>query len=128
MELVDSRPYRRDGTNSPLSRFSWLANKVSRPTELLPMPREIDPKALKVHNAQAAFDKPRDVVDDPELSHKEKKRALENLEQDAHQLMTASNEGMAPEREHVVRHEPKMDEVVKAQHRIGEKPKHKPAQ
>jgi hypothetical protein len=34
---------------------------------------------------------------DPELSLAEKKKALENLEQDAHQLMTASNEGMAPE-------------------------------
>ena len=32
-------------------------------------------------------------MEDPELSLAEKKKALENLEQDAHQLMTASNEG-----------------------------------
>jgi hypothetical protein len=50
------------------------------------------------------------------------------LEQDAHQLITASNEGMAPENHHVTEHEPKLDEVVKARRRIGEKPQHKPAQ
>ena len=42
--------------------------------------------------------------------------------------MTASNEGMAPESDYVAKHEPKFDEVVKAQQRIGEKPQHKPAQ
>jgi hypothetical protein len=62
------------------------------------------------------------------LSLTEKKKALENLEQDAHQLMTASNEGMAPENDHVAEREPKLDEVVKAQQRIGEKPQHKPTQ
>ena len=65
---------------------------------------------------------------DSELSPTEKKKALENLEQDAHQLMTASNEGMAPENDHVAEQEPKLDEVVKAQRRIGEKPQHKQAQ
>ena len=67
-------------------------------------------------------------MQDPELSQAEKKKALENLEQDARQLMTASNEGMAPESDHVARHEPKLDEVVKAKQQIGEKPQHKPAQ
>ena len=42
--------------------------------------------------------------------------------------MTASNEGMAPEKDDVSRQEPKLDEVVKAQHRIGEKPQNKPTQ
>ena len=92
------------------------------------MSRETDEKAQKIHNPQAEFDKPSDVVKDPELSQTEKKKALENLEQDAHQLMTASNEGMAPENDHVARHDPKLDEVVKAQQRIGERPQHKPAQ
>jgi hypothetical protein len=90
--------------------------------------RETNEKAQKIHNPRAEFDKPRDVVKDPELSQTEKKEALENLEQDAHQLMTASNEGMAPENDHVAKHEPKLDEVVEAQRRIGEKPQHKPAQ
>ena len=91
------------------------------------MSREIDDKAQKIYNPQAEFDKPSDVVKDLELSLTEKKKALENLEQDAHQLMTASNEGLAPENDHVAEHEPTLDEVVKAQQRIGEKPQHKPA-
>ncbi len=46
------------------------------------MSRETDEKAQKIHNPQAEFDKPSDVVKDPELSQAEKKKALENLEQD----------------------------------------------
>jgi hypothetical protein len=92
------------------------------------MSQEIEQKAQKIHDQQAEFDRPSDVVKDSELSQTEKKKALENLEQDAHQLMTASNEGMAPENEHLAKHEPKLDEVVMAQQRIGEKPQHKPAQ
>jgi hypothetical protein len=61
------------------------------------MSQEIGEKAQKIHNPKAEFDKPSDVVKDPGLSIIEKKKALENLEQDAHQLMTASNEGMVPE-------------------------------
>ena len=87
-----------------------------------------DEKAQKIYNPQAEFDKPGDVVKDPKLTQTEKKRALENLEQDAHQLMTASNEGMAPENEHVAKREPKLGEVVKAQQRLGEKQQHKPSQ
>jgi hypothetical protein len=92
------------------------------------MSREIDEKAQKIHDPQAKFDRPSNVVKDAALSQTEKKKALENLEQDAHQLMTASNDGMAQENDHVAEHEPKLDEVVKAQQRIGEKPQHKPAQ
>ena len=60
------------------------------------MSRETDEKTQKILNSQAEFDKPSDVVQDPELSQAEKKKALENLEQDARQLMTASNEGIGP--------------------------------
>ena len=92
------------------------------------MSREIDKKAQKIHNPQSEFDKPSDVVKDPELTRTDKKEALENLAQDAHQLLTASNEGMAPERDRVTENEPKLDEVVKAQQRLGEKPQNKPTQ
>ena len=81
-----------------------------------------------VLNPMAEFDKPSDVLKDLNLSVSEKKKALETLEQDAHQLLTASNEGMAPLRDHLRKYEPKLDEVVKAKSHIGEKPKHKPAQ
>jgi hypothetical protein len=60
------------------------------------------------------------------LSRTDKKKALENLEQDAHQLITANNEGMAPENDRATENEPKLDEVVKAQQQIGEKPKNNP--
>jgi hypothetical protein len=112
----------------PRSRLIDPAEPFFKYLEGNPMSREIDEKAQKIHNPQAEFDQPSDVVKDSELSLTEKKKALENLEQDAHQLMTASNEGMAPENDHVAEHEPKLDEVVKAQQRIGEKPQHKPTQ
>jgi hypothetical protein len=92
------------------------------------MAQKTEEKDQKIHNPQGEFDKPTDIVKDPELSKTDKKKALENLEQDAHQLMTASNEGMAPENDDVSRQEPKLDEVVKAQHRIGEMPQNKPTQ
>ena len=43
------------------------------------MSRETDEKAQNIPNPQAEFDKPSDVVKDPELSRAEKKKALENL-------------------------------------------------
>jgi 2-keto-4-pentenoate hydratase/2-oxohepta-3-ene-1,7-dioic acid hydratase in catechol pathway len=92
------------------------------------MSPKIDKKSQKIHNPHGEFDKPGDVVKDTILSQPEKKKALENLEQDAHQLMTASNEGMAPENDRVAEHEPQLDEVVKAQQGLGEKPKNKPTQ
>jgi hypothetical protein len=92
------------------------------------MSRKTEEKDQKIHDPQAKFNKPADIVKDPELSETDKKKALENLEQDAHQLMTASNEGMAPAKDDVSKHEPKLDEVVKAQHRIGENPRNKPTQ
>ena len=92
------------------------------------MSQKMEEKDQKIHNPQAEFDKPMDVLKDPELSKTDKKKALENLEQDAHQLMTASNEGMASEIDDVPKHEPKLDEVIKAQQRIGEKPQNKPTQ
>jgi hypothetical protein len=92
------------------------------------MSREIDDKSRKIHNPHAEFDKPSDIVRDSVLSRTDKKKALENLEQDAHQLITANNEGMAPENDRATENEPKLDEVVKAQQQIGEKPKNKPTQ
>jgi hypothetical protein len=84
--------------------------------------------AAKVQNPTTAFAKPSDVVNDPKLSHQEKKTALNTWEQDARQLMTASNEGMAggkegldPDDHH------QMGQVVRAKKEIGEEPKHKPA-
>ncbi len=92
------------------------------------MSRKMDEKDQKIHNPQAEFNKPTDILKDPELSKIDKTKALENLEQDAHQLMTASNEGMALAKDDVSKHEPELNEVIKAQQRIGENPRNKPTQ
>jgi hypothetical protein len=82
----------------------------------------------KVENPARHFDKPQDVVQDKTLSTEEKKKALNTWEQDARQLLTASNEGMPgseegaqPDDHH------RLGEVVRAKDTMGEKPKHKPS-
>lgn len=86
-------------------------------------------KVEKLEKPQSHFDAPKQVVEDKALSHDEKKKALNTWEQDERQLMTASNEGMAAADEGIKKNESnRLDEVVEAKHKIGEKPKHKPAQ
>ena len=82
----------------------------------------------KVENPATHFDKPNDVVHDVNLSRDEKKKALNTWEQDARQLLTASNEGMTGEEEGAQPDDHnRLDEVVRAKGKIGEKPKDKPA-
>jgi hypothetical protein len=82
----------------------------------------------KIINPEEHFDKPKDVVRDAALSHQEKKKALNTWEQDERQLLTASNEGMPGSDEGQRKKEAnRLDEVVQAKDRIGEKPKHKPS-
>jgi hypothetical protein len=88
-----------------------------------------DTRKQKVEHPAQEFDRPADVVHDEELSPKEKKKALDTWEQDARQLVTASNEGMpgdssGPERDE----NHKLEEVVNAKAKLGAKPRHKPAQ
>jgi hypothetical protein len=83
-------------------------------------------KDVKVENPATHFDKPQDIVQDKTLSREEKKKALSTWEQDARQLLTASNEGMPgseegaqPDDHH------RLGEVVRAKDTMGEK--HKPS-
>lgn len=86
-------------------------------------------KIEKVEKPQKHFETPKQVVEDKALSPNEKRQALNNWEQDERQLLTASNEGMPDPAEGVQKeNENHLDEVVKAKAKIGEKPKHKPAQ
>src|SRR6185295_5695901 len=80
----------------------------------------------KVENPAAHFEKPKDVVQDEALSEDEKKKALNTWEQDARQLLTASNEGM-PGREEGIQPDDhhRLGEVARAKDSIGQKPKHK---
>jgi hypothetical protein len=80
----------------------------------------------KIGYPQKSFDRPGDIVKDRRLSPEEKRSALNTWEQDAHQLLTAGNEGMsesegglAPQDDH------RLGEVVCAQDRIGVRPQHK---
>ena len=85
-------------------------------------------KNEKVESPATTYDKPHDIVKDKELSHHEKKEALNTWEQDARQLMTASNEGMnGPEEGLAARDHHRLGEVVRAKDKIGENPNHKPS-
>ena len=83
-------------------------------------------KDRKIENPQNSFDHPSDIVKDRQLSSEEKRDALDTWEQDARQLLTASNEGMSGSEEGI---EPKDDhrlgEVVRAKAKIGVKPQRK---
>ena len=81
-----------------------------------------------MNRAETHYDKPADIAADKNLSPGEKAKALSNWEQDARQLLTASNEGMAGSAEGL---EPddhhRLGEVVRAKAEIGENPKPKPS-
>src|ERR1017187_5619130 len=83
----------------------------------------------QIDNPATTFEKPSDVVADSKLSHDDKKKALNTWEQDARQLMTASNEGMIGCDEGLTKEDPhQFGQVVRAKDTLGEKPKHKPSQ
>ena len=86
-------------------------------------------KNEKLERPATTYDKPQEIVTDKELSHQEKKEALNTWEQDARQMMTASNEGMpGPEEGREPKDHHRLGEVVRAKDKIGEKPKQKPSQ
>jgi hypothetical protein len=83
----------------------------------------------KIDKPATKFETPSDVVKARDLSHEEKKKALNTWEQDARQLMTASNEGMTGCDEGLTKEDPhQFGQVVRAKDTLGEKPKHKPSQ
>ena len=82
----------------------------------------------KVEHPAESYRKPADLVRDEELSLEEKKQALDTWEQDARQLVTASNEGMEGEAIGPDRDENhKLDQVLNAKQKVGARPKPKPA-
>jgi hypothetical protein len=86
------------------------------------------PKDQKVDNPANSFESPIAVVKDRELSLKQKTKALDTWEQDAHQLLTASNEGMPAPDEGLKRDDPpQLSRVVRAKLELGEKPASKPS-
>jgi hypothetical protein len=88
-----------------------------------------NPKDMaQIDNPAAAFDEPSDVVHDTSLGPQEKKAALDTWEQDARQLMTASNEGMPGPQEGLESDDHhSMADVLRAKRALGGKPQQKPA-
>jgi hypothetical protein len=86
-------------------------------------------KEQKLENPANNFENPSAVAKDGDLSLKEIKKALNTWEQDARQLLTASNEGMAGRDEGLIRDDPhQLGQVVREKVKLGEKPKHKQSQ
>ena len=75
-------------------------------------------KTRKLENPASHFDKPSEVVKDRQLSHRQKKEALKTWEQDARQIATANNEGMAANDEGGTGGNPKLADVVRAKEKL----------
>jgi hypothetical protein len=90
---------------------------------------DVDPgDVAQIENPARAFEEPSDVVNDTSLTLQQKKDALNTWEQDARQLMTASNEGMPGRQEGLERAEHhRMADVVRAKRALGEEPQKKSA-
>ena len=84
-------------------------------------------KAEKLLHPATQFNTPTEILDDAELTEEEKKAALDTWEQDARQLMTASNEGMPGKQEGADADHHRLGDVGRAKSRMGAKPKHKPS-
>jgi hypothetical protein len=83
-------------------------------------------KKAKLEKPANHYKSPDDIVNDVDLSPEEKKQALNTWEQDARQMITASNEGMAGEDEGLDPEDShRLGEVVRAKAKIGAKPKRK---
>ena len=59
------------------------------------MPRAASSKIDKIEHPQSHYATPDELIEDRDLSREEKLDALKIWEQDARQMLTASNEGMA---------------------------------
>ena len=90
------------------------------------MPRAASSKIDKIEHPQSHYATPDELIEDHALSFEEKLDALKIWEQDARQMLTASNEGMEGDQEGLDRRDShRLGEVVRAKEKIGAKPKHK---
>ena len=85
-------------------------------------------KKAKLEHPANHYKSPDEITKDADLSADEKQQALNTWEQDARQMLTASNEGMEGEQEGLDRRDShRLGEVVRAKEKIGAKPKPKPS-
>jgi hypothetical protein len=81
----------------------------------------------RLEDPASYFQRPSQVVNDSRLSLREKNEALNTWEQDALQLLTASNEGMTASDNGGMREAVSLSEIVRARETIAESQKSKPA-
>jgi hypothetical protein len=80
-------------------------------------------KIDKIEHAQDHYETPDDLRKDQDLSPEEKKKALNVWEQDARQLLTASNEGMPGSEEGASQSDHhQLGQVERARDKMGDKP------
>jgi hypothetical protein len=83
-------------------------------------------KKAKLEHPANHYNSPDEITNDADLSEEEKRQALNTWEQDARQMMTASNEGMEGDDEGLDQSDThRLGEVVRAKAKMGAKPKHK---
>jgi hypothetical protein len=101
---------------------------MGRNTPLFSSKSQPASKSQKLNNPSIQFSKPAEILNDPALSQEERKTALDTWEQDARQLVTASNEGMPGKQEGLQAGDrPRLSEVGQAKSKIGARLKHKPS-
>lgn len=76
---------------------------IDPPTREIAMAHASRSKIDKIQHPQTYYDSPDELIEDQNLSAEEKKMALEVWEQDARQMLMASNEGMPGREEGVSR-------------------------
>jgi hypothetical protein len=94
----------------------------------VPMSTHSQAKKAKIEQPANHYRSPDEITKDADLSEEEKRQALNTWEQDARQMMTASNEGMEGDDEGLDQSDThRLGEVMRAKAKIGAKPKHKPS-
>lgn len=82
-------------------------------------------KIDKIEHPQAYYESPDELIEDQDLSAEEKKMALKVWEQDARQILTASDEGMPGSEGGVSRGDHhRLGEVERAKDKMGGERKH----
>ena len=71
-----------------------LINAMDLPITEVAMSHESELKIEKIQHPQNYYETPDELINDQNLSWEEKKTSLEVWEQDARQMLAASNEGM----------------------------------
>jgi hypothetical protein len=101
---------------------------MTKNSPLTPAKAQSSSKAQKLDNPSTQFNEPTKILNDPALSKEEKKAAIDTWEQDARQLMTASNEGMPGKQEGLEAEDHhRLGEVGRAKSKIGATLRDKPA-